>query len=230
MHNAAIYTMHYHALYVQRIDARRREHLKQRSLDSKRLLQRNRNVQAVLEAKQSVEGQKLVAEIRKSMLDGAVTAATTPAAAHDGQVVGHTAAAYTPYAAYTVTFASDSMLLSHYSTSGCARWRLKHNCKGRVYALLYGKVVLKPVVTCYGTACCGTLQAVVLCNSVLRVHDAHSCQLLLLLYVFAGYARRAQATKVAEQGKHPHKLNKLSALSDMHCAIVDVTVLLCTLV
>jgi hypothetical protein len=73
-------------LYTQRIDARRREHLKQRSLDSKRLLQRNRNVQAVLEAKQSVEGQKLVAEIRKSVLDGAVTAATTPAAAHDTQV------------------------------------------------------------------------------------------------------------------------------------------------
>jgi hypothetical protein len=75
-------------LSTQRIDARRREHIKQRSLDSKRLLQRNRNVQAVLEAKQSVEGQKLVAEIRKSVLDGAVTAATTPAATHDAQVSG----------------------------------------------------------------------------------------------------------------------------------------------
>jgi hypothetical protein len=92
-------------LITQRIDARRREHLKQRSLDSKRLLQRNRNVQAVLEAKQSVEGQKLVAEIRKSVLDGAVTAATTPAVAHDAQVV-HTATAYTRYAAYAVALAS----------------------------------------------------------------------------------------------------------------------------
>jgi hypothetical protein len=36
----------------QRIDACRREHLTQCALDSKRLLQRNRNVQAVLEGKQ----------------------------------------------------------------------------------------------------------------------------------------------------------------------------------
>lgn len=61
---------------LKRIDARRREHLKQRSLDSKRLLQRNRNVQAVLEAKQSVEAQKLVGEIRKSVLEA--TTLTTP--------------------------------------------------------------------------------------------------------------------------------------------------------
>ena len=36
---------------LKRIDARRKEHIKQRNLDSKRLLQRNRNVQAVLESK-----------------------------------------------------------------------------------------------------------------------------------------------------------------------------------
>ena len=70
------------ATWLQRIDARRREHLKQRALDSKRLLQRNRNVQAVLEAKQSTEGQKLVAEIRKSVLEstsaGAGAAAGMP--------------------------------------------------------------------------------------------------------------------------------------------------------
>jgi len=41
---------------LKRIDSRRKEHIKQRNLDSKRLLQRNRNVQAVLlESKQSVE-------------------------------------------------------------------------------------------------------------------------------------------------------------------------------
>ncbi|CAK9099216.1 Uncharacterized protein SCF082_LOCUS46469 [Durusdinium trenchii] len=40
---------------LKRIDVRRKEHLAQRSLDSKRLLQRNRNVQSVLASKQSVE-------------------------------------------------------------------------------------------------------------------------------------------------------------------------------
>ena len=40
---------------LKRVEGRRREHIKQRNLDSKRLLQRNRNVQAVLEAKQSME-------------------------------------------------------------------------------------------------------------------------------------------------------------------------------
>ncbi|CAN0454919.1 unnamed protein product, partial [Discosporangium mesarthrocarpum] len=49
---------------LKRIDARRKEHNTQRSLDSKRLLQRNRNVQAVLEAKQNVEGMKLSEEIK----------------------------------------------------------------------------------------------------------------------------------------------------------------------
>ena len=43
---------------LKRIEGRRREHIKQRNLDSKRLLQRNRNVQAVLEAKQSLESKK----------------------------------------------------------------------------------------------------------------------------------------------------------------------------
>ena len=50
---------------LKRIDARRKEHIKQRNLDSKRLLQRNRNVQAVLESKQNVEGLKLTDEIKK---------------------------------------------------------------------------------------------------------------------------------------------------------------------
>lgn len=40
---------------LKRIDVRRKEHLSQRNQDSKRLLQRNRNVQSVLVQKQSVE-------------------------------------------------------------------------------------------------------------------------------------------------------------------------------
>lgn len=56
-----------HAL-LKRIEARRKEHIKQRDLDSKRLLQRNRNVQAVLESKQAVETQKLFAEIKKQLM------------------------------------------------------------------------------------------------------------------------------------------------------------------
>lgn len=51
---------------LKRIDARRKEHLKQRNLDSKRLLQRNRNVQTVLESKQTVEGLKITEEIKKA--------------------------------------------------------------------------------------------------------------------------------------------------------------------
>ena len=43
---------------LKRVEGRRREHIKQRNLDSKRLLQRNRNVQAVLEAKQSMEAKQ----------------------------------------------------------------------------------------------------------------------------------------------------------------------------
>lgn len=52
---------------LKRIEGRRKEHIKQRNLDSKRLLQRNRNVQAVLETKQNVESQKLFSEIKKTM-------------------------------------------------------------------------------------------------------------------------------------------------------------------
>ena len=52
---------------LKRIDARRKEHIKQRNLDSKRLLQRNRNVQAVLESKQSVEAVKVLAQIKTNL-------------------------------------------------------------------------------------------------------------------------------------------------------------------
>ncbi|CAM9583294.1 unnamed protein product, partial [Heterosigma akashiwo] len=52
---------------LKRIDARRKEHVKQRAVDSKRLLQRNRNVQAVLESKQNVECNRLFAEVKKTI-------------------------------------------------------------------------------------------------------------------------------------------------------------------
>uniref|UniRef100_A0A7S2WV09 EF-hand domain-containing protein n=1 Tax=Rhizochromulina marina TaxID=1034831 RepID=A0A7S2WV09_9STRA len=52
---------------LKRIDARRKEHIKQRNLDSKRLMQRNRNVQAVLESKQAVESNRIFSEIRKNL-------------------------------------------------------------------------------------------------------------------------------------------------------------------
>lgn len=57
---------------LKRIECRRKEHVKQRNLDSKRLLQRNRNVQAVLESKQAAECQKLFAEIKKVLYSSAV--------------------------------------------------------------------------------------------------------------------------------------------------------------
>ena len=52
---------------LKRIDARRKEHLKQRTLDSKRLLQRNRNVQSVLESKQAAESNHTFMEIKKHL-------------------------------------------------------------------------------------------------------------------------------------------------------------------
>lgn len=55
------------AALLKRIDGRRKEHLKQRNQDSKRLLQRNRNVQQVLESKQAVQLQRQEAAIRASL-------------------------------------------------------------------------------------------------------------------------------------------------------------------
>jgi hypothetical protein len=52
---------------LKRIEMRRKEHIKQRNLDSKRLLQRNRNVQATLESKQNFETQKLFDNIKKTL-------------------------------------------------------------------------------------------------------------------------------------------------------------------
>lgn len=57
---------------LKRIECRRKEHIKQRELDTKRLLQRNRNVQAVLESKQNAECQKLFAEIKKTLYSNSI--------------------------------------------------------------------------------------------------------------------------------------------------------------
>ena len=53
---------------LKRIECRRKEHLKQRNLDCKRLLQRNHNVQVVLESKQNLESLKLYEDIKKNLL------------------------------------------------------------------------------------------------------------------------------------------------------------------
>lgn len=57
---------------LKRIECRRKEHIKQRNQDSKRLLQRNRNVQAVLESKQSSEAMRLFTDIKRSLMNDAI--------------------------------------------------------------------------------------------------------------------------------------------------------------
>lgn len=52
---------------LKRIECRRKEHIKQRNLDSKRLLQRNKNVQSVLESKQNIESQRVFETIKKTL-------------------------------------------------------------------------------------------------------------------------------------------------------------------
>ena len=64
---------------LKRIDARRKEHIKQRNLDCKRLLQRNRNVQAVLESKQAVESVKAFADIKKDLMHSLAMSTTRAA-------------------------------------------------------------------------------------------------------------------------------------------------------
>jgi hypothetical protein len=67
---------------LKRIECRRKEHIKQRNLDTKRLLQRNRNVQAVLESKQATECQKLFAEIKKTLYSTAALHGGQPTSVH----------------------------------------------------------------------------------------------------------------------------------------------------
>jgi len=57
---------------LKRIDGRRKEHIKQRNVDTKRLLQRNKNVQAVLETKQKAESSKLFTQINKTLFSSAI--------------------------------------------------------------------------------------------------------------------------------------------------------------
>jgi hypothetical protein len=52
---------------IKRIECRRKEHVKQRNLDSKRLLQRNRNVLSTLESRHHLETQKIFDHIRRSV-------------------------------------------------------------------------------------------------------------------------------------------------------------------
>jgi hypothetical protein len=52
---------------LKRIESRRIGHAKQRELDSKRLLQRNKNMMAVLEGRQASEEQRKVHEIRAQL-------------------------------------------------------------------------------------------------------------------------------------------------------------------
>jgi hypothetical protein len=66
------------AALLKRIDGRRKEHLKQRNLDSKRLLQRNRNVQSVLESKQVSEATKKIQDIKMSLMPKERTAPRGP--------------------------------------------------------------------------------------------------------------------------------------------------------
>lgn len=55
------------AALLKRIDGRRRQHLKQREMDSKRLLQRNKNLQQQLESRQVMESEKRKAEIKTTL-------------------------------------------------------------------------------------------------------------------------------------------------------------------
>ncbi|GBG34008.1 Hypothetical Protein FCC1311_102312 [Hondaea fermentalgiana] len=73
---------------LKRIDVRRKEHLSQRNQDSKRLLQRNRNVQSVLVSKQSVEERIAKNEIKTRLsrprngVFGQTKAAPSPSVSH----------------------------------------------------------------------------------------------------------------------------------------------------
>ena len=53
---------------LTRINTRRDEHAKQRDIDSKRLLQRNRNVMAVLDGRHANEERERTAEIKASLM------------------------------------------------------------------------------------------------------------------------------------------------------------------
>jgi len=67
---------------LKRIECRRKEHIKQRNIDTKRLLQRNRNVQTVLDTKQKAECAKLFADINKMLFSSAILLGGPPPQDH----------------------------------------------------------------------------------------------------------------------------------------------------
>jgi len=75
---------------LKRIDARRREHLKQRETDSKRLKQRNKNVVAVLESKQSIEFSKMRSKIKMELQPKRIAAQARRAAASESARLAET--------------------------------------------------------------------------------------------------------------------------------------------
>jgi hypothetical protein len=83
---------------LKRIDARRREHLKQREVDSKRLKQRNKNVLAVLESKQAVEFSKMRSKVKMELQPKRIAAQArkTQSAAAMGHTGESSYASYSP--------------------------------------------------------------------------------------------------------------------------------------
>ena len=77
---------------LKRIECRRKEHIKQMNLDSKRLLQRNRNVQSVLESKQAAEAQRLFAEIKKNLATNSFGTAPPVQSASNNKLGGKSSA------------------------------------------------------------------------------------------------------------------------------------------
>jgi hypothetical protein len=67
---------------LMRIESRRKEHLKTNEEDCKKLLQRNRNVQAVLESKQNLEAQKTFEEIHNTLYLSSTTPLVTSSTRH----------------------------------------------------------------------------------------------------------------------------------------------------
>ena len=69
---------------LKRIECRRKEHIKQRNTDSKRLLQRNKNVQSALESKHSLETQRQFDAIKRNLQQMSGDAVNTKARTSGG--------------------------------------------------------------------------------------------------------------------------------------------------
>jgi len=79
---------------LKRIEVRRKEHIKQREVDCKRLLQRNRNVQAVLESKQAAETHRLTQVIKRGLFtnSGSIVPSASGGLSTKGSVMANSAA------------------------------------------------------------------------------------------------------------------------------------------